>query len=310
MGLDHKDKKPRPHSGAVEGDLPFRPFDIMRPATLTSPVIFASPHSGRLYPPEFLAQSRLEQPVLRKSEDSYVDLLFEQAPHMGVPLIRALFPRSYVDVNRSADELDPKIISGVLPRQADTKSSRVAAGLGIIPRIVADGQLIYREKISIDEAHQRIHNYYMPYHEALKGLIDEARAQFGTAVVIDCHSMPSAGGLPLRHGGPKIDFVLGDRFGISCAPSLPGLIEFILMRKGFHVVRNTPYAGGHVAQSYGRPQRGVHVVQIEINRILYLDEAKLARTEDYESLRTHMTDLIAELVDIDANALMPARVAE
>ena len=215
----------------------------------------------------------------RQSEDSYVDLLFDEAPRYGAPLLRALFPRAYVDVNRSRDELDPRMFADDLPHNADTRSSRVIAGLGVIPRIVADGHDIYSRKLYYFDARRRLSACYDPYHASLSRLIEEARVQFGCAVLIDCHSMPSAGGAPFRSGEPRIDFVLGDRFGSSCAPFVTEIAEDTLASLDYEVARNAPYAGGFVAASYGRPKKGVHVLQIEINRALYLDERRIARTE-------------------------------
>lgn len=296
------------------GDVPFEntPIEIIRPKKLATPVIFASPHSGRRYPEYFLEQSRLDPQKLRLSEDSYVDLLFDNAPHFGAPLLKALFPRAYIDVNRSDREVDPTMFQGRVVQASglDMRSSRVIAGLGVIPKIVADGQYIYGKKLSPNILGDRLKACYEPYHRALKQLIKEAKDEFGVAVVIDCHSMPSAGGAPLRHGEPIIDFVLGDRFGTSCAPCLPGLIEGVLRKSNAHIIRNSPYAGGYVANTYGRPMEGVHVLQIEINRRLYLDETRITRTEGFDILRAQLDDLIKELITIDPAALRPAQAAE
>ncbi|MHA7873070.1 MAG: N-formylglutamate amidohydrolase [Hyphococcus sp.] len=289
------------HSAAVE---------VLAPASLTSPVIFASPHSGRDYPADLLRNSRLNRHELRQSEDSYVDLLFDEAPRYGAPLLRALFPRAYVDVNRARDELDPRMFADELPRSADTRSSRVIAGLGVIPRIVADGHDIYSRKLYYLDARRRLSACYDPYHQTLGGLMEEARAHFGSAVLIDCHSMPSAGGAPFKSGEPRIDFVLGDRFGSSCAPFVTDLAEDTLVGLGYEVARNAPYAGGYVAASYGRPKKGVHVLQIEINRALYLDEKRIARTEGFEPLRNAMQALIRRLSGLRAEEIRPPLAAE
>ncbi|MEZ5892996.1 MAG: N-formylglutamate amidohydrolase [Parvularculaceae bacterium] len=275
-----------------------------------TPFVFASPHSGRDYPADLLRNTRLDRHALRQSEDSYVDLLFDEAPRFGAPLVRALFPRAYVDVNRARDELDPRMFADEVPKNADTRSSRVIAGLGVIPRIVADGQDIYGRKLYYLDARRRLSACYDPYHAALKGLIDDARARHGCAILIDCHSMPSAGGAPFRPGEPRIDFVLGDRFGSSCAPALIRYAEDILTSFGYQVARNAPYAGGYVASSYGRPRAGVHALQIEINRALYLDERRIARTEGYDDLRRNMTQLIERLTRFEADELRPAEAAE
>lgn len=286
------------------------PVEVLAPAELTSPFIFASPHSGRRYPSDLLRITRLDRQALRQSEDSYVDLIFDAAPMFGAPLIRALFPRAYVDVNRSRYELDPRMFADGLPKSADARSNRVLAGLGVIPRIVADGQDIYGKKLNYFDARRRIAACYEPYHQALADLIAAARRKFGCAVLIDCHSMPSAGGAPFREGDKRIDFVLGDRFGASCAASLASLVEQTLSKMSYNVSRNAPYAGGFVAAAYGRPAEGVHVLQIEINRALYLDETRLARKECFEDVRANMRRLMAELARVEPAALRPAQAAE
>ncbi len=287
-----------------------RAVEVLAPPAPQSPLIFASPHSGRDYPSELLKNSRLDRHALRQSEDSYVDLLFDEAPHFGAPLLRALFPRAYVDVNRSRDELDPRMFADDVPKTADSRSSRVIAGLGVIPRIVADGQDIYGRKLYYLDARGRLAACYDPYHRTLRELIDEARGRFGCAILIDCHSMPSAGGAPFRAGEPRIDFVLGDRFGSSCAPSIIRFVEDILTGMGYQVARNAPYAGGYVASSYGRPRGGVHALQIEINRALYLDERRIARTGGFEPLRRNMISLMERLTAFDADDLRLPQAAE
>lgn len=305
------------HAGVVSfvsGPNRQRPFEVLVPKSVKSPLIFASPHSGRIYPDELLASTRLSRSALRQSEDCYVDLLFASAPKLGAPLVKALFPRAYIDVNRRDDELDPRMFSGALTRRADSKSSRVLAGLGAVPRIVADGKNIYARKLKPEEAEVRLSACYYPYHKALKALIRQTREQFGVAIVIDCHSMPAIGGAPMRPGEPSVDFVIGDRFGTSAAPGLTGLIETFLSQRNYVVTRNTPYAGGHVANSYGRPSNGVHVVQIEINRSLYLNEEKFTRTDGFAEIKLTLEDMILDLMAIEPNALSktlaPAWAAE
>lgn len=287
-----------------------RVIEELLPTAATTPIIFASPHSGRDYPQDLLRNSRLDQHALRQSEDSYVDLLFDEAPRFGAPFLRALFPRAYVDVNRARDELDPRMFADSLPKGTDTRSSRVIAGLGVIPRIVADGQDIYDRKLYYIDARRRLSVCYDPYHQTLSRLIDDARRRFGGAILIDCHSMPSAGGAPVRPGERSIDFVLGDRFGSSCAPSITLLAEQTLAGLDYEVARNTPYAGGFVASSYGRPKNGVHVLQIEINRALYLDEQKVARNQGFEGLRKNMLILIEKLASLRLEHLWTPQAAE
>lgn len=285
-------------------------IEVLRPDAIRTPLIFSSPHSGRRYPAELLRMSRLDRHALRQSEDGYVDLLFAAAPHFGAPLLRALFPRAWVDVNRARDELDQRMFADPLPSNADTRSNRVRAGLGVIPRIVADGQDIYDRKLKFFEARRRLSDCYDTYHRELSSLIGEAHKRFGCAVLIDCHSMPSAGALPFRENERPLDIVLGDRFGASCSGAITACAEQTLAGLGYHVSRNAPYAGGHVATAYGRPLEGVHVLQIEINRALYLDERKMARTEGFERLRDNLKVLIAELCRFAPAALRPAQAAE
>ncbi|MBI1391116.1 MAG: N-formylglutamate amidohydrolase [Alphaproteobacteria bacterium] len=292
------------------GEAPARVVEVIEPGIQTSPLIYASPHSGRRYAPEFLAISRLDRHALRQSEDGYVDLLFDDAPRFGSPLLRALFPRAYVDVNRARNEIDPRMFVDPETEEVDPRSHRVRAGLGVIPRIVADGHDIYSRKLKFFEARRRLETCYDPYHRALADLIGRTRAEFGCAVVIDCHSMPSLGGAPFRRGERAIDFVLGDRYGSSCASSLTALVEQSLASMGYAVSRNNPYAGGHVAATYGRPDEGVHVLQIEINRSLYLDERRLARHDGFAGLRESICQLIDSLGDISPYFLRPAHAAE
>lgn len=285
-------------------------IDIVTPPRLSTPMIYASPHSGRSYPSELIKNSQLDRHTLRQSEDGYVDLLFERAPSFGAPLLRALFPRAFVDVNRARDELDPRMFIDQLPAEADTRSTRVRAGLGVIPRIVSDGHDIYAKKLKFSETRRRLDKYYDPYHQALKALIEAAQAKFGCAIVIDCHSMPSAGVAYGAGSDETVDFVLGDRFGAACAPALTHLIEHLLLEQGYRVSRNAPYAGGYVASAYGRPNDGVHVIQIEINRSLYLDEVKIARNDQFEKLKETIERLMSEISKIRPASLMPAIAAE
>ncbi len=267
-------------------------YRIIAPARQTVPLVFASPHSGRLYPPELLAASRLSAATLRRSEDAYVDELVSGASQAGAPLLCAEYARAYLDLNREPYELDPAMYHEGLPPHANTRSPRVAAGLGSIPRVIAEGTEIYAGKLPVAEAERRIANLWRPYHAALTRLIDDTAARFGFAVLIDVHSMPSAGA-----GDPPADFVLGDRFGASCRAEITTAAERTLRSLGYKVARNAPYAGGHVTQTYGRPHRNRHALQIEINRRLYLDEARVERTDGFERLRDDMTRLAHMLAE-------------
>ena len=278
---------------------------IRAPAEQRVPLVFSSPHSGRGYPADFLAASRLDAKAIRRSEDSFVDELFAYVPHHGAPLLKALFPRAFVDPNREPYELDPAMFTGPLPSYVNRHSPRVAAGLGTIARVVANGSEIYSCKLDFDEARARIERCYRPYHDALEGLITQTRTRFGTCVLIDCHSMPSIGE-PMENDARRrrqVDFILGDAHGQTCAHPLTLLVEETLRGMGYLVVRNTPYSGGFITRNYGRPQHGVHALQIEINRALYMDEKTFERTEGLQKIVEDMNLLAACLVELEPTAL-------
>ena len=269
---------------------PAGPFRLERPARQTVPFVFASPHSGRSYPDSLLTRTRLDATTLRRSEDAFVDELFAGAVALGAPLLAAQFPRAFLDVNRSSTELDTGMFDGALGVPVDAPSPRVTAGLGVIPRIVRDGAEIYRGKLKSGEADARLEQLYRPYHQALAGLMEETRARFGVAVLIDCHSMPSALSVP--------DIVLGDRYGASAAPALTAHAEAAFLREGFSVARNSPYAGGHSTVLYGRVASGWQALQVEINRALYLDEDRIAKRPSFDMVRVRLTRAIQSLVAV------------
>ncbi|MCX7359280.1 MAG: N-formylglutamate amidohydrolase [Alphaproteobacteria bacterium] len=266
------------------------PFVLIEPLRRTTPLIFASPHSGRRYPAELLADARVSLISLRRSEDAYVDELFAGAAAHGACVLSGTVARAYVDLNRDPAELDPDMFDERPPQSPQNNSARVQAGLGAIPRISGDGQTIYRRKLALSEAERRINTVHRPYHTLLQSLVAETKEQFGCAVLIDCHSMPNN-----ARGAHAPDVVLGDRFGASCHPSVTALAEVTLRRLGYRVARNTPFAGGHTTQSYGRPAAHVHALQIEINRALYVDERTLERTNGYARVRADMTRLAEAL---------------
>ncbi|WP_297105255.1 N-formylglutamate amidohydrolase [uncultured Devosia sp.] len=275
-------------------------FETVRPRRLVAPVVFNSPHSGRVYPERFLAMARLDHLSIRQSEDAFVDELFARAPHLGAPLLRAHFPRAYLDVNREPWELDPTMFVEPLSDRFNTTSPRVAAGLGTLARVVAENKPIYRERLTLEDARMRIEGIYHPYHAALQKLLSESVARFGLAVLIDCHSMPRLG----RHGERATpDIVLGDRYGTTCAAPLVDLVETVFSSAGLRVARNRPYAGGFCTRAYGRPQHGVHALQIEISRHLYMNEVTLEKNAGFETVRTLIEQLIRTLVGLDLAAL-------
>jgi N-formylglutamate amidohydrolase len=281
------------------------PIEVLMPASAGAPFVFTSPHSGRLYTSAFLAASRLDARTLRKSEDCYVDELFRPVVGLGAPLLTARFPRAYVDVNREPYELDPGLFRDRLPDYANTQSVRVVGGLGTIARIVAESEEIYRERLTVAEALERIEQLYKPFHAALGGLIEETRRHFGLAVLVDCHSMPSAN--MAANGGPRPDVVLGDRFGSSCASDLTQIAREAFARRGFQVALNRPYAGGFITEHYGRPSRGVHALQIELNRALYMDEESFERTADFALLRDSLTEVMRDLLAVFPRAVLYER---
>ncbi|WP_374377442.1 N-formylglutamate amidohydrolase [Dongia sp.] len=280
-------------------------FNLVRPTSWRAPLIIASPHSGQDYPPEFLESTGLSQQELRLSEDCYVDQLVGAAPELGVPLLAALFPRSFCDVNREPLELDPAMFSDPLPKGANVSSPRVAAGLGVVPRLGANDREIYLRKLTFAEAEARLARYYRPYHAALNALCNEAVAQFGACLILDCHSMPSVGGAhdPRYAPSGRVDFVLGDCFGASCAPGITAAVDAFLRAGGANMRRNSPYSGGYVTQHYGRPAAGVHVLQVEINRALYVDERSLEKKPSFAAVQASMSGLIAMLAEKAAELL-------
>ena len=271
-----------------------RPFRALVPERPFAPVVFTSPHSGRAYTADLMNSVRLNPLNLRRSEDSFVDELFDAAPEYGAPLLAATFPRAFCDANREAWELDPAMFADRLPDWVNTTSTRVSAGLGTVARVVASGEAIYGAKLPFAEAERRIFVYWRPFHDELARLISDIKNRFGYCLVIDCHSMPSSG-QGRRQSGRAIDFVLGDLHGIACASRVTRTVEDVLIRKGYQVRRNDPYAGGYITKHYGRPLDEVHVLQIEIARGLYMDETLIERLPSFDGIRQQMTDLIAQI---------------
>jgi len=271
-------------------------YRLTSPQTRLTSVVFASPHSGRAYPESFLARSVLDKRTIRTSEDAFVDELLRAAPRLGAPLLAATAPRAYLDLNRAPDELDPALIEGV---RLQAHNPRINSGLGVIPRVVAGSRAIYRGKIGLPEAQARIERLWRPYHERLAGLMAESHALFGEAVLIDVHSMPheaidSMGG----RGRRKPEIVLGDRYGVTASARVMDRVEAAFMAEGFRVVRNTPFAGAYIAQTYGRPAAGRHAVQVEIDRSLYMNEAEIRPSAGFAAFCRTMDAVVARLAEI------------
>ncbi|MBY3520680.1 N-formylglutamate amidohydrolase [Rhizobium laguerreae] len=270
-------------------------FEVHEPVSQTIPFVYNSPHSGRIYPPEFIAQSRLEGIAIRRSEDHYVDELFGSAVALGAPLLAANFPRAYLDVNREPYELDPRMFDGLLPPYANVNSLRVAGGLGTIPRIVAENMEIYARRLPVQEGLDRVEAVYKPYHAALRRLIARTHVQFGFGVLIDCHSMP--GNVRVAGSTARPDFILGDRYGTSASAELSRAAIAILEEMGFAAIRNKPYAGGFITEHYGRPSRGLHALQIEVNRAIYVDELTLEKRDDFAAVADAVADFMQQMAD-------------
>lgn len=275
------------------------PFILREPDVQASALVLASPHSGRNYTAGFVESSRLDPRALRRSEDSFVDELYAAAPSHGAALLAATFPRAYCDANREAWELDPAMFEDGLPPWVNTTSVRVGAGLGTLARVVSSGEAIYRRRLRFADAEARVHSCWEPYHAALRGMIEATRRQRGVCLLLDCHSMPDAS-TPPREGsrvtreGP--DFVLGDAHGTTCAPRATRLVESLLRDAGYQVSRNDPYAGGYVTRHYGRPREHVHVLQVEVARGLYMDEAAIEKRPGFGVLRDRLSLVVESLV--------------
>lgn len=271
-------------------------YHLAKPAPRSTCVVFASPHSGREYPRAFLRQSRLNQHTVRSSEDAFVDRLFENAPKYGAPFITALAPRAYVDMNRSCEELDPALIEGV---RRGGHNPRVSSGLGVIPRVVANGQAIYAGKLSAAEAAQRINTYWKPYHEALQTQLNQAFMLFGRSILVDCHSMPhEAMDTIARTGVRRPEIVLGDRFGATAGEEIIDRVEAAFKSAGLVVSRNTPFAGAYITQHYGRPAEGRHAVQIEIDRSLYMNERLVRPNGNFLAFQRVLNEVIPMITKI------------
>ncbi len=275
------------------------PFAILEPNRAFGPLVLSSPHSGARYPKAFLAASRLSPLALRRSEDAFVDEVFAGCLAHGAPMLKALFPRAYVDVNREPYELDPRMFAQALPAFANTASMRVAAGLGTIPRIVSEGLEIHRGPLDVAEALDRIERLYKPYHRALRELIARARARHGTALLLDCHSMPT----PAPHSSferNKPDVVIGDRYGGSCDPDYSDCAERVLRALGYRVQRNKPYAGGYITEHFGASARACDALQIEVSRALYMDERRIEKHQGFARLARDMERVVEELAALAA----------
>lgn len=278
------------------------PVDVIFPKNWDHPVIFSSPHSGRVYPDEFVELSNLTHGKLRQSEDFRVDYLISDVVTLGAPLIKATFPRAYCDPNRKPYELDPSMFSDPLPEYACTQSPRLSAGIGTIPKVVSAGQTIHKTKIPVKEALQRIENCYFPFHNQLELLIKECLKKFGIAFLIDCHSMPNPP--EVNHA----DFVLGDRYGQSCPSDFTINIANYIQDRGYRTAFNAPYAGGFITQKYSDPTRHIYTLQLEISRPLYMDAVSLTLTENAKNLKADLNQIFKQLLNRITNRKIPPSI--
>jgi len=281
---------------------PSETYVLHRPPRQTTAVVFASPHSGADYRPEFVARSTLDRRTIRTSEDAFVDRLFDMAPQMGAPLLAAKVPRAFIDLNRAPDELDPAVIEGL---DRPPHNPRISSGLGVIPRVVAGGRAIYSGKLPLAEAEARINRYWHPYHRTLGRLLDDTHKLFGEVLLVDCHSMPhEAIEAHSRPGLSRPEVVLGDRFGAAAGQEMMDRVEAAFLSAGLRVARNAPFAGAYIAQAYGRPSRNSHVVQVEIDRALYMDEVRILPRPDFGAFRALIAGVMAEITS-DLRGAMP-----
>lgn len=281
-----------------------RPYRLAQPAARLSAAVFSSPHSGRAYFREFVAASRLTLRRLRASEDAYVDELYDAAPLHGAPLLAAVAPRAFVDLNRCVGDIDPTLVEGV---DGPAPNPRVAAGLGVVPRVVAEDAPIYAGRLSLAEVRRRIAVWHAPYHAALSRELLAARRAFGWSLLLDCHSMPSTRSSTQRGA---VEVILGDRFGVAAAPAVVDMVEQAFVEQGFRVARNAPFAGGHITERYGRPSERMHAVQIEVDRGLYLDERAVARGARFAETRERLGAAAETICAFAARPFGSAEAAE
>ena len=277
------------------GSLETKPYRLIEPEALLSGIVIASPHSGRNYLSSVKEQSILDPVTLRSSEDAFVDELMDFAPALGIPLICSEIPRAFVDLNRARDELDPAIIEGI---KSNRQNPRVISGLGVIPRVVANGKEIYSGKLSKEAAIERLENFWDPYHSKLAELLDRARQQFGYSILIDTHSMPHEAILNASSSFRTSQIVLGDRYGATCAPEIINDLIKLISKNGLRASRNIPFSGAYIVQKYGSPGLNRHAIQLEIDRSIYMDERKIQKLEKFRKLKNKLQNIMRDFSQI------------
>lgn len=286
-------------------------YEIAGPEGPSLPLVFDSPHSGTDYPEDFGYSCDFN--ILRKAEDTFVDDLFAEAPEVGAPLLKALFPRSYIDVNRRAEDIDPVLLEGG-PDEGRSPAHmqpgpRSASGIGLIRRLVRPGIPVYNRSLSLAEIESRIGRCYHPYHTALESLLDTAWNRYGQVWHINCHSMPGQGApFPLGIGvigASAPDFVLGDRDGTTCDTHFTRSIRAFLEGLGYRVAVNDPYKGVELVRRYAAPAAGRHCLQIEISKALYMDEETCEKSRNYARLKADIGKLTAFCAEYAQERLLP-----
>ena len=271
-----------------------RPVEIRGPAAAAMPLVLDSPHSGNRFPADF--DAAVSEAELREGEDCYVDELYAGGPEMGVPLLAALWPRTYLDPNRHAGDVDLDLIDGTWPAEY-RPSGKAKVGKALVWRTLEDGRPIYAKRLVPEVVLRRIENFHAPYHEGIRALLDETRARFGRVYHINCHSMRAVAGKQAEdgEGSVRADFVLGDRDGTSCEPRFTEFVRATLSGMGYGVKVNDPYKGVELVRAYSDPKAGRHSLQIEINKRLYMDEATLKKSAGFAVLQRNLSVLLAEL---------------
>jgi len=270
------------------------PLEVRGPGAPALPLVLDSPHSGRHFPGDF--DAAVSESELREGEDCFVDELFAGGPEMGAPLLAALWPRTYLDPNRHAGDIDLDLLQGHWPGEY-RPSGKAKVGKALIWRTLEDGRPIYARRLTPETVMQRIDGFHFPYHEKLKTLLQGTHSRFGRVYHINCHSMRAVAGKQSDDGAGNVraDFVLGDRDGTTCDPAFTGFVRATLAGMGYQVKVNDPYKGVELVRAYSDPQARRHSLQIEINKRLYMDEKTLQKNDGFVPLQKNISNLLAEI---------------
>ena len=270
----------------------FSPLEVHIPKSQKFPVVLSSPHSGRVYSQNELNLTNLSKNILRKSEDTLVDKICLMVSDLGIPMLTTNFPRAFIDLNRSPIEIDSDMFYSVPDYISKNKSLKVKYGLGVIPRVSAEGIEIYKNILPFSMARKRLLKYYFPYHKKLKDLLKLTYNQFGVAILLDCHSMPSLASSSEKNKNRDFDIIIGDNYGNSCGVEIYTEAEKCFKKLKFNVVRNELFSGGFITNYYGAPSNGIHAIQVELNRLLYLDKENFYQNENATRISLSMQLLV------------------